>query len=159
MQQSLPDLRRAIGQAISEDLLTPLDGEKGVFTSHIHLLDELSVQSLTADILKENKVVSFRPTAKEPPAHLQKASRIPVAILNAPASVQRLRETAEELVTMSREQGREVRVLASSAERALSLGKSALLKNDILSRSRVLDSSFSLGIQSTLIVEGRKSWG
>lgn len=159
MQQSLPDLRRAIGQAISEDLLTPLDGEKGVFTSHIHLLDELSVQSLTADILKENKVVSFRPTSKEPPAHLQKASRIPVAILNAPASVQRLRETAEELVTMSREQGREVRVLASSAERALSLGKSPLLKNDILSRSRVLDSSFSLGIQSTLIVEGAEKLG
>jgi hypothetical protein len=50
-------------------------------------------------------------------------------------------------------------VLASSAERALSLGKSPLLKNDILSRSRVLDSSFSLGIQSTLIVEGAEKLG
>ncbi|MEN4743537.1 MobF family relaxase [Pantoea agglomerans] len=158
-QQKLPDLRRAIDQAIGEDLLTPLDGEKGVFTSHIHLLDELSVQSLTADILKENKVANLRIFSKAPPAHLEKAALAPVSILNAPASVQRLRETTEELVTMSREQGRDVKVLTSSAERALSFGKSPLIKNDLLSRSRVLDSTFSLGIQSTLIIEGAEKLG
>ncbi|MBK5017670.1 MobF family relaxase [Pantoea sp. S62] len=158
-QQKLPDLRRAIDQAISEDLLTPLDGEKGVFTSQIHLLDELSVQSLTAEILRENKVANMRIFSKAPPAHLEKAARAPVAILNAPASVQRLRETTEELVTMSREQGRDVKVLSSSAERALSFGKSPLLKNDLLSRSRVLDSTFSLGVQSTLIIEGAEKLG
>ena len=158
-QQALPELRRAIDQAIGEDLLTPLDGEKGVFTSHIHLLDELSVQSLTADILKENKVANLRVFSKTPAPHLEKAARAPVAILNAPASLQRLRETTEELVTMSREQGRDVKVLTSSAERALSLGKSPLLKNDLLSRSRVLDSTFSLGVQSTLIVEGAEKLG
>ncbi|WP_416414474.1 MobF family relaxase [Pantoea sp. App145] len=159
IQQPLPALRRAIDQAIGEDLLTPLDGEKGVFTSHIHLLDELSVQSLTAEILRENTVVSFRVPKKEPPEHLLQVSRAPVAILSAPASVQSLRETAEALVTLSREEGREVKVLVSSAERALSLGKSALLKSDILSRSRVLDSTFSLGVQSTLIVEGAEKLG
>ena len=158
-QQALPELRRAIDQAIGEDLLTPLDGEKGVFTSHIHLLDELSVQSLTADILKENKVANLRVFSKTPAPHLEKAARAPVAILNAPASLQRLRETTEELVTMSREQGRDVKVLTSCAERALSLGKSPLLKNDLLSRSRVLDSTFSLGVQSTLIVEGAEKLG
>ncbi|MEN4610241.1 MobF family relaxase [Pantoea agglomerans] len=158
-QQKLPDLRRAIDQAISEDLLTPLDGEKGVFTSQIHLLDELSVQSLTAEILKENKVANMRIFSKVQPAHLEKAARSPVAILNAPASVQRLRETTEELVTMSREQGRDVKVMTSSAERALSFGKSPLLKNDLLSRSRVLDSTFSLGVQSTLIIEGAEKLG
>ncbi|MGF6477304.1 conjugative relaxase-like TrwC/TraI family protein [Pantoea dispersa] len=158
-QQALPELRRAIDQAIGEDLLTPLDGEKGVFTSHIHLLDELSVQSLTADILKENKVANLRVFSKAPAVHLEKAARAPLAIVNAPASLQRLRETTEELVTMSREQGREVKVLASSAERALSLGKSPLLKNDLLSRSRVLDSTFSLGVQSTLIIEGAEKLG
>ncbi|MDE8558907.1 MobF family relaxase [Pantoea vagans] len=158
-QQKLPDLRRAIDQAISEDLLTPLDGEKGVFTSQIHLLDELSVQSLTAEILKENKVANMRIFSKAPPAHLEKAARSPVAILNAPASVQRLRETTEELVTMSREQGRDVKVLTSSAERTLSFGKSPLLKNDLLSRNRLLDSTFSLGVQSTLIIEGAEKLG
>lgn len=158
-QQALPELRRAIDQAIGEDLLTPLDGEKGVFTSHIHLLDELSVQSMTADILKENKVANLRVFSKAPAPHLEKAARAPLAILNAPASLQRLRETTEALVTMSREQGRDVKVLTSSAERALSLGKSPLLKNDLLSRSRVLDSTFSLGVQSTLIVEGAEKLG
>ncbi|WP_336749832.1 MobF family relaxase [Pantoea vagans] len=158
-QQKLPDLRRAIDQAISEDLLTPLDGEKGVFTSQIHLLDELSVQSLTAEIIKENKVANMRIFSKAPPAHLEKAARSPLAILNAPASVQRLRETTEELVTMSREQGRDVKVLASSAERTLSFGKSPLLKNDLLSRNRLLDSTFSLGVQSTLIIEGAEKLG
>lgn len=159
MQQKLPDLRRAIDQAISMDLLTPLDGEKGVFTSQIHLLDELSVQSLTADILKENKVANMRIFSKPQPAHLQKVASMPVAILNAPASVQRLREATEELVTMSRNQGRDVKVLTSSAERALSFGKSPLLKKDLLSRSRILDSTFSLSVQSTLIIESAEKLG
>ncbi|QEW34513.1 conjugative transfer relaxase/helicase TraI (plasmid) [Erwinia billingiae] len=158
-QQSVPHLRQAIDRAISENLLAPLDGDKGVFTSHIHLLDELSVQALAADIVKENKVVSFRSPENDAPARLRGVEFAPVAILSAPASVQRLRETTEELVTMSRENGREVKVLASSAERGMSLGKSALLKDDILYRSRVLESTFSLSPQSTLIVEGAEKLG
>lgn len=83
----------------------------------------------------------------------------PVAILNAPASIGRLREVTEELVTMSREHGREVKILASSAERGLSFGKSPLLKDDILYRSRVLDKGFSLSPHSTLIVESVERLG
>lgn len=158
-QQSVPHLRQAIDRAVSENLLAPLDGDKGVFTSHIHLLDELSVQALAADMVKENRVVSFRSPENAAPARLRGVEFAPVAIVSAPASVQRLRETAEELVTMSRENGREVKVLASSAERGMSLGKSALLKDDILYRSRVLDSTFSLSPQSTLIVEGAEKLG
>jgi len=55
---------------------------------------------------------------------------------------------------MSREQGREVSVLTSSAERALSFAKSPELKDRLLHRSRMLDGTFSLTPQSTVIVEG-----
>lgn len=158
-QQSIPDLRQAIDLAIGENLLAPLDGDKGVFTSHIHLLDELSVQALAVDIVKEGKVVSFRPPEKETPARLKAVEFAPVAILNAPASIGRLREATEELVTMSREHGREVKILASSAERGLSFGKSPLLKDDILYRSRVLDKGFTLSPHSTLIVESAERLG
>ncbi|WP_238697694.1 conjugative transfer relaxase/helicase TraI domain-containing protein [Pantoea agglomerans] len=131
----------------------PLDGDKGVFTSHIHLLDELSVQSLAADILKDNRVVNFSLTGSPTPGHLEHVAREPAIIINAPASVGRLREVTEELVTMSREQGREVSVLTSSAERALSFAKSPELKDRLLHRSRMLNGTFSLTPQSTVIVE------
>jgi len=158
-QQSIPNLRKAIDRAIVENLLAPLDGDKGVFTSHIHLLDELSVQALATDIVKEGKVVSFRQPDHETPERLKAVEFAPVAILNAPASIGRLREVTEELVTMSREHGREVKILASSAERGLSFGKSPLLKDDILYRSRVLDKGFSLSPHSTLIVESAERLG
>ncbi|WJV56238.1 conjugative transfer relaxase/helicase TraI (plasmid) [Pectobacteriaceae bacterium CE70] len=158
-QQSIPNLRKAIDRAIVENLLAPLDGDKGVFTSHIHLLDELSVQALATDIVKEGKVVSFRQPDHETPERLKAVEFAPVAILNAPASIGRLREVSEELVTMSREHGREVKILASSAERGLSFGKSPLLKDDILYRSRVLDKGFSLSPHSTLIVESAERLG
>ncbi|PKE27587.1 conjugal transfer protein TraI [Rahnella sp. AA] len=158
-QQDIGDIRQAIDRAIGENLLAPLDADKGVFTSQIHLLDELSVQALATDIVKEGKVVSFRQPDKETPDRLKAVEFAPVAILNAPASIGRLREVTEELVTMSREHGREVKVLASSAERGLSLGKSPLLKADILYRSRVLDKGFSLSPHSTLIVESAERLG
>lgn len=153
LQNSIPDLRRALDQSIHDNLLVPLDGDKGVFTSHIHLLDELSVQALATDILKENKVVNFKHNGNPSPEHLKNIVQEPAAIINAPASVGRLREVTEELVTMSREQGREVSVLTSSAERALSFAKSPELKDRLIHRSRMLDGTFSLMPQSTVIVE------
>ncbi|HAU5565803.1 TPA: conjugative relaxase [Serratia fonticola] len=158
-QNDIPALRTALDQAIRDSLLVPLDGDKGVFTSHIHLLDELSVQSLATDILKENKVVNFTLAGKDTPAHLRSVAREPAAIINAPASVGRLREVTEELVTMSQDEGRQVSVLTSSAERALSFAKSPLLEDRLLHRSRILDGSFSLAHQSTLIVESAEKLG
>ncbi|MEN4718090.1 MobF family relaxase [Pantoea agglomerans] len=153
LQNTIPDLRQALDQAIHDNLLVPLDGDKGVFTSHIHLLDELSVQSLAADILKENRVINFSPDGGLSPGHPEHIAREPAVIISAPASVGRLREVTETLVTMSREQGREVSVLTSSAERALSFAKSPELRDRLLHRSRMLDGTFSLMPQSTVIVE------
>ncbi|WP_259272806.1 hypothetical protein, partial [Klebsiella pneumoniae] len=45
--------RQAIEEAISAQLLIPLDREKGLFTSSLHLLDELSLQDLARRIRNE----------------------------------------------------------------------------------------------------------
>ncbi|PQK95191.1 conjugal transfer protein TraI [Pantoea ananatis] len=153
-QHKIADLRYALDRAVTENLLVPLDREKGVFTSQIHLLDELSVQALAKDILSENTVVRFRVPEKEFPAALKAFERSPLAVINAPASVSRLRESTEQLVTMSRTQGRDVSVLVSSSERAVSFGRSEQLADRLISRSRLLDSTFSLAPQSTLVIEG-----
>ncbi|MCP5634748.1 hypothetical protein NL380_27795, partial [Klebsiella pneumoniae] len=38
----IQDIRVAIDAALKDGMIVPLDSEKGVFTSRIHLLDELS---------------------------------------------------------------------------------------------------------------------
>ncbi|MBD8109350.1 hypothetical protein [Erwinia persicina] len=102
------------------------------------------MQQLAGGLVREGRVVDFRPAGKEPPARLASVEHAPVAILNAPASVGLLREVAEDLVTMSLERGREVQVLTSSAERRLTMAKSPQLQDRLLSRSSVKDAAFSL---------------
>ncbi|WP_324022105.1 conjugative relaxase (plasmid) [Pantoea sp. JZ29] len=153
-EEKIPDLKRALDKVISSGELVPLDADKGVFTSRIHLLDELSLQSVAASTVRENVVASFRAPKEPVPARFEKAMLAPVAILNAPSSALRQRETAEQLVTMSRAHGRDVMVMAASAERALSLGKSAILKDSLMQRSRILGNGFSLAPQSTLVIDG-----
>ncbi|MBD8108942.1 MobF family relaxase [Erwinia persicina] len=154
-----PALRAAIDEAIRDNQLVPLDREKGVFTSHIHLLDELSVQQLADGLVKEGRVVDFRVPEKDAPGRLASVEHAPLAILNAPSSVGLLREVAEDLVTMSLARGREVQVLTSSAERRLTMAKSPLLQDRLLSRSGVKDATFSLAPHSTLVVEGAERLG
>ncbi len=48
--------RAGIDEAISREQLIPLDREKGLFTSGIDVLDELSVRALSRDIMKQNRV-------------------------------------------------------------------------------------------------------
>lgn len=153
-EEKIPDLKRALDKVISSGELVPLDADKGVFTSRIHLLDELSLQSVAASAVRENVVASFRAPKEPVPERFEKAMLAPVAILNAPSSALRQRETAEQLVTMSRAHGRDVMVMAASAERALSLGKSSLLKDSLMQRSRILGNGFSLAPQSTLVIDG-----
>ncbi|EJS0480661.1 conjugative transfer relaxase/helicase TraI [Escherichia coli] len=50
--------RAGIDEAISREQLIPLDREKGLFTSGIHVLDELSVRALSRDIMKQNRVTA-----------------------------------------------------------------------------------------------------
>jgi len=155
----IKDIRVAIDTALKDGMIVPLDSEKGVFTSRIHLLDELSIQALSQEHLKSTPVVAFsRPEQYAPPA-LAVVETSPLVLMNAPSGVAGIRDLTTQLTGISVAQGRDVRVLASSAERAISLGKSDDLRERIISRQHVLSGDFHLKPQSTLIIEGAERLG
>lgn len=162
LSEQLPDMnviRQAIDSSLKDGMLVPLDSEKGVFTSRIHLLDELSIQALSQDHLKSTQVVSFtRPQQYAPPA-LSVVETDPLVLMNAPSGVAGIRDLTTQLTGISTASGRDVRVLASSAERAISLAKSDDLRERIISRQHVLSGEFQLKPQSTLIIEGAERLG
>jgi conjugative transfer relaxase protein TraI len=153
------ELKQAIDVSLREGLIIPLDSEKGVFTSRIHLLDELSIQALSQDHLKSTRVVSFsRPEQYAPPA-LEVVEKDSLVLLNAPSGVSAIRGLAEQLTAIQVSHGREVQVLASSAERATSLARSDSLRERLVSRQQVLNGELHLKPQSTLIIEGAERLG
>ncbi len=162
LSDTLPDMnqvRQAIDASLKEGMIVPLDSEKGVFTSRIHLLDELSIQALSQEHLKSTAVVSFtRPEQYAPPA-LSVVEKDALVLMNAPSGVAGIRDLTAQLTGISLAQGREVQVLASSAERALSLEKSDALRDRLVSRQHVLSGDFHLKPQSTLIIEGAERLG
>lgn len=148
------EMKAALDEALREGVIVPLDAEKGVFTSRIHLLDELSIQALSREHLSETRVVSFQRPAQYAPAALEVVEKDALVLMNAPKGVAGIRELTEQLAGISASHGREVQVLASSAERAVSLAKSDTLREHITGRQQVLSGDFQLRPQSTLIVEG-----
>ncbi|STA63096.1 Multifunctional conjugation protein TraI [Citrobacter amalonaticus] len=162
LSEQLPDMnviRQAIDASLKDGLIVPLDSEKGVFTSRIHLLDELSIQALSQEHLKSTSVVSFaRPEQYAPPA-LAVVEKDALVLMNAPSGVAGIRDLTAQLTGISVAQGREVQVLASSAERAISLAKSDTLRDRLVSRQQVLSGELQLKPQSTLIIEGLSDWG
>ncbi|WP_041689768.1 conjugative transfer relaxase/helicase TraI [Enterobacter sp. 638] len=162
LSDTLPDMnqvRQAIDVSLKEGMIVPLDSEKGVFTSRIHLLDELSIQALSQEHLKSTAVVSFtRPEQYAPPA-LSVVEKDALVLMNAPSGVAGIRDLTAQLTGISLAQGRDVQVLASSAERALSLEKSDALRDRLVSRQHVLSGDFHLKPQSTLIIEGAERLG
>lgn len=156
---AVAEVKLAIDASLKEGMIVPLDSEKGVFTSRIHLLDELSIQALSQERLKDGKVVSFvRPEQYAPPA-LEVVETSPLVLMNAPTGVAGIRELTSQLTDISAAHGREVTVLASSSERATSLSKSDTLRDRLISRQHVLSGDFSLKPQSTLIIEGAERLG
>lgn len=162
LSDTLPDMnqvRQAIDASLKDGMIVPLDSEKGVFTSRIHLLDELSIQTLSQEHLKSTAVVSFtRPEQYAPPA-LSVVEKDALVLMNAPSGVAGIRDLTAQLTGISLAQGRDVQVLASSAERALSLEKSDALRDRLVSRQHVLSGDFHLKPQSTLIIEGAERLG
>ncbi|WP_105699975.1 conjugative transfer relaxase/helicase TraI [Cronobacter dublinensis] len=160
--EKLPDmkeLRLAIDASLKDGLIVPLDSEKGVFTSRIHLLDELSLQAVSQELLKGGRVVSFTRPETYAPSALEPVEKDALVLMNAPAGVAGIRELAEQVTALSTAHGREVKVLASSAERAMSLARSDTLKERLISRQQVLSGDFSLKPQSTLVIEGAEKLG
>ncbi len=153
------ELKAAIDASLREGMIVPLDSEKGVFTSRNHLLDELSIQALSKDHLSDAKVVSFRRPGQSAPAALGVVETDALVLMNAPKGVAGIRELTEQISAVSASHGREVRVLASSAERSVSLAKSDALREKIMGRQQVLSTDFSLAPQSTLVIEGAERLG
>ncbi|WP_049011983.1 conjugative transfer relaxase/helicase TraI [Enterobacter kobei] len=162
LSEQLPeiqDIRVAIDAALKDGMIVPLDSEKGVFTSRIHLLDELSIQALSQEHLKSTKVVSFTRPAQYAPAALEVVEKDALVLMNAPSGVAGIRDLTAQLAGIAGANGRDVQVLASSAERAISLAKSDDLRERIISRQHVLSGDFHLKPQSTLIIEGAERLG
>ncbi|MDU4305245.1 MAG: MobF family relaxase, partial [Enterococcus faecalis] len=127
LSEQLPEIqeiRVAIDAALKDGMIVPLDSEKGVFTSRIHLLDELSIQALSQEHLKSTKVVSFTRPAQYAPAALEVVEKDALVLMNAPSGVAGIRDLTAQLAGIAGANGRDVQVLASSAERAISLAKS-----------------------------------
>ena len=158
----LPDageLKASINTALKEGIIIPLDSEKGVFTSRIHLLDELSIQALSKEHLQSGRVVSFERTAPPAPDTLRNIETDALVLINAPSGVAGIRDLTRTLAESGTARGRDVRGLASSAERAASLAKAEELKDKLIGRPQLLSGEFSLKPQSTLIVEGAERLG
>lgn len=155
----IPALKAALDGALREGIIVPLDAEKGVFTSRIHLLDELSIQALSQEHLGGTHVTSFQRPQQYAPAALEVVEKDALVLMNAPKGVAGIRELTEQIAGISAAHGREAQVLASSAERAISLAKSDSLRELITGRQRILSGEFQLRPQSTLIIEGAERLG
>jgi hypothetical protein len=139
-------------------MIVPLDSEKGVFTSRIHLLDELSIQALSQEHLKSTKS-SVSPGLSSTPRRRWTWWKDALVLMNAPSGVAGIRDLTAQLTGISTALGRDVQVLASSAERAISLARTDDLRERIISRQHVLSGDFHLKPQSTLIIEGAERLG
>ncbi|EDU9840518.1 conjugative transfer relaxase/helicase TraI [Salmonella enterica subsp. enterica] len=150
--------RAGIEAAIEGQRLIPLDREKGIFTSDIHLLNELSVHQLARTAVAEQTVLVFPERAKERDMPAGDAVSVltqdksPVAILSGRGGAQALRERTEDVAMMARSQGREVMVIAADGRSGQFLSESPHLAGQVMLRSQ-MNADTVLPVQGTVIVD------
>lgn len=150
--------RAGIDAAIEGQRLIPLDREKGIFTSDIHLLNELSVHQLARTAIQEQTVLVFpeRAKARDMPAgdavSVLTQDKSPVAILSGRGGAQTLRERTEDVAMMARAQGREVMVIAADGRSGQFLSESPHLAGQVMLRSQ-MNADTVLPVQGTAIVD------
>lgn len=150
--------RDGIDQAITNERLIPLDKEKGVFTSDIHLLNELSVSQLAKELNARPPVATFPHQAQERDRSYSDAYSVlaqdksPIAILSGRGGMSQTIERMEDAVLMTREQGREIMILASDNRSARLLTESPSLAGSITPR-HALTANTVFPPHSTLVVE------
>nr|WP_241390840.1 conjugative transfer relaxase/helicase TraI [Serratia proteamaculans]ULG15673.1 conjugative transfer relaxase/helicase TraI [Serratia proteamaculans] len=158
----LDAVRDGIDRAIEREQLIPLDKEKGVFTSDIHLLDELSVAQLSRTHLDDSAVVIGAPrpdprTGSQPAysdAVQQLAQHAPaMAVLSGIGGASVNRSRVAEVVELAREQGRDATVLTADRQSQQYLQQSGHLdEGRVLTRS-ALGSEALFAPNSTLVVD------
>ncbi|MCS5452298.1 conjugative transfer relaxase/helicase TraI [Enterobacter huaxiensis] len=150
--------RRGIDQAVEQQRLIPLDREKGIFTSDIHLLNELSVQQLAQTMVRELRTEVFPEHAVERTVVAGDAvsvlaqDRSVLAVMSGKGGAQAQRARIADVAQMAREQGRDVVVLAADRRSGAFLAQDAHLENRIMHRTG-LKTDTVLPAHSTLIVE------
>ena len=150
--------RAGIDAAIEGQRLIPLDREKGIFTSDIHLLNELSVHQLARTAIQEQTVLLFPERAQERDIPAGDAVSVltqdksPVAILSGRGGAQALRERTEDVAMMARSQGREVMVIAADGRSGQFLSESPHLAGHVMLRSQ-MNADTVLPVQGTVIVD------
>ncbi|WP_447867711.1 conjugative transfer relaxase/helicase TraI [Rahnella bonaserana] len=150
-------VRDGIDAAVEQQRLIPLDKEKGIFTSDIHLLNELSVHQLAKNAMQENRVLSFPDRAVERSRSYADAYSVlsqdksPVAILSGRGGATQLRDRVTDAAIMAGENGRDVVVLAADNRGRDFLSLDPQLSGKVMSRS-ALTADLTLPPQSTLVV-------
>lgn len=150
--------RAGIEAAIEGQRLIPLDREKGIFTSDIHLLNELSVHQLARTAVAEQTVLVFpeRAQGRDIPAgdavSVLSQDKSPVAIMSGRGGAQTLRERTEDVAMMARSQGREVMVIAADGRSGQFLSESPHLAGHVMLRSQ-MNADTVLPVQGTVIVD------
>jgi conjugative transfer relaxase protein TraI len=158
----LDAVRDGIDRAIEREQLIPLDKEKGVFTSDIHLLDELSVAQLSRTHLDESAVVIGAPksdprTGSHPAysdAVQQLAQHAPaMAVLSGIGGASVNRSRVAEVVELAREQGRDATVLTVDRQSQQYLQQSVHLDESRVVTRAALGSEALFAPNSTLVVD------
>lgn len=147
--------RSAIESAIESQQLIPLDREKGLFTSSIHLLDELSLQQLAGE-MKSTVVISggalARSSSSVPVMQQIEVDRPALAIVSQPGGAGGMRESVLAGVQLAQSQGREVVVLATDRSSERWLAEQPGLADKLVTLKGLSESA--LPENSTLIVAG-----
>lgn len=151
--------RAGIDEAISREQLIPLDREKGLFTSGIHVLDELSVRALSRDIMKQNRVTVHpeksvpRTAGYSDAVSVLAQDRPSLAIVSGQGGAAGQRERVAELVMMVREQGREVQIIAADRRSQMNLKQDERLSGELITGRRQLLEGMAFTPGSTVIVD------
>ncbi|HCR0222276.1 TPA: conjugative transfer relaxase/helicase TraI [Klebsiella aerogenes] len=151
--------RTGIDAAIEREQLISLDREKGLFTSNIHVLDELSVKALSQEVQRQNHV-SVTPDAGvvreksfSDAVSVLAQDRPAMGIIAGQGGAAGQRERVVELTLMAREQGRDVHILAAdNRSRDFLAGDERLAGETVTGKSALQDgTAFVPG--GTLIVD------
>ncbi|MGP1056909.1 conjugative transfer relaxase/helicase TraI [Serratia sp. CY68341] len=158
----LDAVRDGIDRAIEREQLIPLDKEKGVFTSDIHLLDELSVAQLSRTHLDESAVVIGAPKSDPRTGSIPTysdavqtlAQHAPaMAVLSGIGGASVNRSRVAEVVELAREQGRDATVLTVDRQSQQYLQQSVHLDENRVVTRAALGSETLFTPNSTLVVD------
>ncbi|HHA1672040.1 TPA: conjugative transfer relaxase/helicase TraI [Enterobacter roggenkampii] len=151
--------REGIDAAVGRDQIIPLDREKGLFTSGIHVLDELSVRTLSEDLLKSGRMPVFPEKSVPSPVSFSDAvtvlaqDRPALAIVSGQGGAAGQRDRVAELAAMARSQGREVRILAADRRSLKNLSGDERLSGEVIAGREGLTQGMTFLPGSTVIVD------